>query len=410
MEVYKRKTTASSYIPSSSRRHLTTIDHGDTTASNEEMTSRNWCMPFSTFRRKWEFTLFLLSLFVLIQLPIFMFFHQRIGENLFFWVIHVGMDIFFLANLYLRTRKFFIECHDSILTEPHEIIPQHLGTCRFLYDVIGAIPCELIHGLVFSTTASSTLCNLLGAFRASNFLNAFKYLKMYLEHEHGAFNSSLLSMTKVFLVMLVLLNVFACALLKLGCPSYPCSKENSWIFIYNLEGEPFEVQLLHAQYIIAQTIFTVGYGDYTPQTNVEKMFINMVMLIGVFLYALLIAIMTSVIANQDATGMEFKNNLEKITDVLQVNRISSAKTELITQYFEYLNSRQGGKPEAEILSILPEGIAQEQNNLIRELIETTPLFSKRHFTPRLLSSILASWKPRTYPIGSVIAYAVRKVL
>ena len=56
-----------------------------------------------------------------------------------------------------------------------------------------------------------------------------------------------------------------------------------------------------------QTLFTIGYGDSViPVTYDELLFACMFMMVGTFVYGLVIANMTSVLANADVLRMRFR--------------------------------------------------------------------------------------------------------
>lgn len=169
------------------------------------------------------------------------------------------------------------------------------------------------------------------------------------------------------------------------------------------EGLPLHRQLVLSHYIIAQTIFTVGYGDFPPTHVLEVLFMNFVMFVGVFLYALLIAIMTSAIANQDASGTEYKTKLDKILKLMDIYGISQSKQDKIERYFDLLNNRQGGKLENQVLAILPVDLHREIVNLERVYIEQVPLFNKQHMGANLMLDIVMACQPNTYPPKHVVA-------
>ena len=73
-------------------------------------------------------------------------------------------------------------------------------------------------------------------------------------------------------------------------------------------------QIAASVYVVAQALYTVGYGDIPTSNNInEKIFTTILMLVGSFSFAMTIAVMSSVIANQDILYMEFRQKMEVLS-------------------------------------------------------------------------------------------------
>ena len=133
------------------------------------------------------------------------------------------------------------------------------------------------------------------------------------------------------IVVIILMVVFACVLIWVGCPYHDedgvcyfsecdfnvvnetftlkenCTEFTSWLQHPILDPHDndeiyvdFMMQLNAAVYIVAQALYTVGYGDIpTSNSDAERIFTTIMMLSGSFSYAYTIAVMASVIANND---------------------------------------------------------------------------------------------------------------
>lgn len=74
---------------------------------------------------------------------------------------------------------------------------------------------------------------------------------------------------------------------------------NCWIFRYGLEGADSDELYIDSLYFTITTITTVGYGDRSPDTKTEKIFVCILMIIGVIAYTMLISQLTSIISAND---------------------------------------------------------------------------------------------------------------
>lgn len=56
--------------------------------------------------------------------------------------------------------------------------------------------------------------------------------------------------------------------------------DKTWLVYYDLTGEAWEVRYINCFYFIIVTIVTVGYGDFSPQNTLEKLFVCFLVLLG----------------------------------------------------------------------------------------------------------------------------------
>ena len=95
---------------------------------------------------------------------------------------------------------------------------------------------------------------------------------------------------QVIFFFIVILHLFCCLWFLLN-KIYLSS--NCWIFVYNLEDSPVFDQYIGSLYYISETILTVGYGDMTPTTFDEIIFITIMMWMGVGFYLVIIGSLSS---------------------------------------------------------------------------------------------------------------------
>ena len=95
-----------------------------------------------------------------------------------------------------------------------------------------------------------------------------------------------------------------------------------------------------------QTLFTIGYGDsVAPVSEVELKFAVALMLAGAVVYALVIANMTSVLANANVLYARHVDELAAVTQVLDDRDLPEGLRQRIKLEFEYVWAKQFGVPE-----------------------------------------------------------------
>lgn len=61
--------------------------------------------------------------------------------------------------------------------------------------------------------------------------------------------------------------------------------EDSWLYVYNLKNDSKLDKYITSLYFSFITMSTVGYGDISPQTLTEKVYILIITLISCFVFS-----------------------------------------------------------------------------------------------------------------------------
>ena len=136
---------------------------------------------------------------------------------------------------------------------------------------------------------------------------------------------------------------------------------------------------INSLYWCVTTLTTVGYGDITPTTSLEKIFTMGVMILGVGAYGYIIGNISSLLGNLDIAKAQHQERTENINTFMASNNFPLDLQQRVKNYFDYLWSSQRGQNQKEIFTGLPESFhiafALELN---KELLHTVPMFKGAH--------------------------------
>jgi len=107
-------------------------------------------------------------------------------------------------------------------------------------------------------------------------------------------------------------------------------------------------RFLRAIYFMMQTLFTIGYGDSViPQKWTEKVFASIFMMLGTFIYGLVIANMTSLLANIDVLRMRFRQEMDAMNGYMDMRDVPEGLKQRIKIFFDFIYMKQYGMLRAD---------------------------------------------------------------
>ncbi|MFT5137136.1 MAG: hypothetical protein ACI8XV_002173 [Arenicella sp.] len=307
------------------------------------------------------------------------------------------IDVFFIIDICLN---FFTSYrYQGIeVTDPKQTATHYLKT-YFVLDMIATAPFAIIFlgrqdFLIFGV--SSVLL-----FRVLRLLRVVHLFVIFHRWEELTWtNSGFLRITKFFFVVLLLIHWLACGWFWLAfAEDFP---EDSWVVLEEIVDADRGTQYIRSLYWSITTMTTVGYGDITPNRNVEYLFASLAMLLGASLYAYIIGNIASLVSNLDSAKASFSSRVEAVTQYLHYRHVPQDLNGRVRDYYEYLWARHRGLKEDAFFDDLPQPLRLDVLlHLTRDLLEKVPLF--KFCSPSLRNVLLMTLKTQTYsPDGHIV--------
>ena len=167
-----------------------------------------------------------------------------------------------------------------LIKNKKKIVINYLKT-NFILDTITIIPMFLLY---FYDLRQIQLIFLL---RFININKLFKELDEYLQLSHSA--QAAFELIKLSIFILYLAHLFCCAFHYIAILEieYKIS-DNTWLHLKNLIDKSWIDKYINSLYFTVVTMITVGYGDISPENNIEKVFCTVFMLISCISYGYII--------------------------------------------------------------------------------------------------------------------------
>ncbi|XP_023211953.1 potassium voltage-gated channel subfamily H member 6-like isoform X1 [Centruroides sculpturatus] len=249
-------------------------------------------LHYSPFKAVWDWIILLLVIYTAIFTPYVAAFllneeksenkkSKKHGEDPIM-IIDLIVDVMFIIDILINFRTTYINSNDEVVSHPGKIAVHYLKGW-FLIDVVAAIPFDLL--LVGSETdETTTLIGLLKTARLLRLVRVARKIDRY--SEYGA------------AVLLLLMATFALVAHWLACIWYAIAnaerpslnpkigwldqlaKDTHQFYNYSQGGPSIKAKYVTALYFTFSSLTSVGFGNVAPNTNMEKVFSILVMLVG----------------------------------------------------------------------------------------------------------------------------------
>ncbi|KAL4499085.1 hypothetical protein ABPG72_016987 [Tetrahymena utriculariae] len=194
------------------------------------------------------------------------------------------------------------------------------------------------------------------------------------------------TLTKLFSMILALAHFWGCQFYYIGRLEQEAGMDN-WLVQQQLVDEHWWIKYINSFYFTTISMVTIGYGDITPVTTIEKLYCTSVAVLGSCFFSYIVNTIGSIfqeISNKEAAIKQQKNN--------------------ISDYMDYTHSRQADGPlkGQMILNTIAKNLREEvQLEYFGNILQNTRIF-KNNFSQECLRTLSLKLKEIMYGPGEII--------
>jgi len=170
---------------------------------------------------------------------------------------------------------------------------------------------------------------------------------------------NIISLFKVFFVSILVAHLFACFWYFASVES---KSDSTWLSKANLMQSPWDIKYLYSMYWACVTMMTVGYGDITPQNEVEIIVCIISVVLGCAVYAYNISSIGMLLQDLNKENAEFDHNINIINQYMNKKNIHRDLQMRIREYLRFLwkeENTQNLEDEQRIIGILSNSLREE---------------------------------------------------
>ena len=371
---YRKSRILPRYLQSTSSLTLLSLKRDLLSASldseRQSSLSRFVCHPESHFRVFWDFIVTLLATYQAVVAPYLLCFEVELGTGL------LAMEAVSVSVFLLDIGKCYIgvSCNTGFywkgeLVLDHKKIVAHYAKLGMWLDILASVPLNWLHGDIShsaeannsSDVSFSDIVRIAVLFR----FYRLRRLKEFLVKIEDFAGSARLANALVFVRLLLVLFFSAH---WMACWFYYVSNRDV-DYIHNLS----ECSLKHSEkcgnaelyvtalYWVFSTMTTVGYGDITPLSTLQRFYGTFIMVGSVGLFAYLLGNIGSLVAKNNAEYAAYRERVVLLNIFMAKNALPRDLQYRSRRFLEYIwaQQRSADMKESDILSTLSEPLKDE---------------------------------------------------
>ena len=349
-----------------------------------------------------------LIIYISFSLPI------RIGFSLtsegFWYALDILMDLYFVADIFVNFRTAIVDEDFELETNKHELAMRYLKGWFFI-DLIAVVPLDHVERIVsgkfacaFDLSCSEDdgggsgqylrVVKMLRLVRLMKLLRLVKVGRLLERYEDALYAyKHIINLLGLLVVLVFLGHIIACLFYFVSSPDFVSSEEKALAEELGLQGAggagalswmevefgespsavPLGMRYVGALYWSFTTLTTVGYGDISANTQAERVFAILGMILGGLIFSIIIGSVSQIVQNSSAMKRASEEKVQQVNAFVTENAFPKGLRKEIVQYFRKQDIR--GYSETEILAEIPFNLREAAlRHLYKDTLATVAMF------------------------------------
>lgn len=328
----------------------------------------DWMLdPTDLVKQVWEAAFLTALLWIMLRIPFFVAFEYPFDQDMDLastWIDDI-VTVGFLLDV-LATFRTVLEDDGDLVVDPKRIAVAYLRG-YFFFHVIVSLPWYA----VVDGYPSLRLLRILRCFPTSRLNSAEKTVMEWLSVGDKWYHAMVLF--KLLTVIWIVAHASAC--LWHWIAIVEDNPRDSWTYMYEI-GERNDVASRYsaALYWAFATLSTVGYGDVSAHTHLERGFSLIMIIAGAVVFAAIVGKVTAITAEMGADQAALRKKQQQLNNYLRLRDFPKEVRESARRYYAYVARVHPVANEDELLNDLSPSLRRSVlRHLNKSIVESVPI-------------------------------------
>eukprot|EP00736_Rhodelphis_marinus_P013098 Rmarinus@m.20171 len=338
-------------------------------------------LPDSKPLRFWNCLQVFLLLYISLVVPLRFGFVDEPEPDSVPFVIDVFVDLFFVIDIIIRFRTAYVE-NFRVVTDPQKIARAYTRSLWFYFDLISCFPINYVVLLWGGIGSNTARVNRLFRFtRLARILRVVRINRLLRHYEDDLWEVLwLIRLARLSFCIIFVAHFMCCIWYYVGLEN-EVSGDGRTVLGWVAQQEWADEEALYTRYITSfywaiTSMTTVGYGDIIASTTNEKLYAVGAMILGGYLFGLVIGNISNVISDEHSSSHMYNLKMKSLKEFLYYRQVPSELQTRIRRFYEVLFVNKTVFDEKDIVTSLPHSLKTNLvRHLYRDLVSKVPLFN-----------------------------------
>ncbi|KAL4443080.1 hypothetical protein ABPG74_002147 [Tetrahymena malaccensis] len=292
--------------------------------------------PQSKFKTAWQILHLIIMLMILYILPVEVALFETDFAKLYpykFNGLSKGAFGFFLVDIFIQLNTGVFD-KGTIITDRQELANRYIKN-NLLLDLITAVT------LFAKEFGLPKFINIFILCKIPTFQRILDEIQEANLSKSNVTFKNVLKLTRLVIELLFIAHIYACIFLLINSLELYYNSTQTWMTTYttylkkDINTLTWHYKYMMSFYLCMTTMTTVGYGDITPQNQIETIFyiFSLMTLCGVFAYSF--NLVGVIVQEMNKKNKEFKRDISLVNYYMEKLSISNELKYQVRKYLEY---------------------------------------------------------------------------
>ena len=346
----------------------------DTDTEDEESENEKeipWIiLPDNPYKKMWDLLIAFLILYSAIITPYEIAFSD---SNKVSW-FEVLIDILLGIDIVLTFFSAYTDDEENLVKNHRKIIKKYLKSW-FIVDIISVLPISYIFNQEGKYSSLTKISKLPKLYRLVKLTKLLRITKMSSKGNLNKVTKFFMEKLKInanverlfFFVLTFLLMNHLCACFWYFMAKIEDFSPDSWVVrLGYIDSSNLELYIISFYWTLT-TVTTVGYGDITAGTTIERIYNLFIMSFGVLLYSFAIGSLSSIVSTLDQKSEEMNQKLQILSSIKKEFNLEQNIYDKVRKVIKYDLSRNQ-KDKMVFLQELPNKLRIELSQIMHDKV------------------------------------------